>query len=1059
MLSHTDISGYPLSSQQRYLQSLPGSPTINHLLLCLRGPLDRDRLARALDVVVERHESLRTKFCQPSTLTVPLQIVEPQGGVAWESVDWGAEENLERTIAACRQAACQQFQSLETLPLVRAVLGQRAPEEHWLLVSVPAICADTESLHNLALELAGVYGDRSGDLIPADEVVQYPQFVAWQQELAEEDDTANGRAFWSAIASPPLSAPLTKPKTLADKPGPTQMQMLGWPWQGSCREIGDNSETAAILLAAWLVVLWRQTEREEFAIGVRNWERSDEALAEGLGAFQVQMPLQVQLDTDMTVAALTRQVGQTWQQMDSWQDYFQPESVDLPVGFEFVRVPNLNAGDVEFEISRTWSPSNRNTLRLRCIARDETLRAELHYDPTAISLAAVRAIADQWQTAVTWISSDPTLSLSRISLLGDGFPTTITSPTAPATIPVEPNILQTFARVATDCADRVAVADETQRLTYSELDRRSNQLAHALVAQGAGPEVPIALYAERTAAAIVAMLAILKAGSAYLPIDPALPAAGVARRLQDADVPLVITQTSLSERLPQDAPPALYLDAEASAGYPETPPDSSHAGKQLAYLLYTSGSTGEPKAVAVEHRQLMAYTRAAIARLQLPADANYAVVSTLAADLGHTMVFPCLVQGGTLHLLTGVRASDSRAFASYCQEHGIDCLKIVPSHLQVLLQGPDPGAVLPRQRLILGGEACRWPLIETILAQQPSCQIFNHYGPTETTVGAFAHPVTAAAVTDAIAATVPIGKPLAGVEAYALDTELKPVPVGVPGELYIGGATLSRGYFQRPELNAERFIDCVCPGDSGALSTAGTNGATAVKLYRTGDRVRLLPDGTVEFLGRVDRQVKLHGFRIELGEIETVLGRNEAISEVAAVVREDRLGNPILVAYVTPASDGTSFDSTALRQYLQGQLPEYAIPSLFVTLKALPLTPNGKVNRQALPAPEKVRPELSPNFVAPSTELEEAIAEIWCEVLQLETVGVRDNFFELGGHSLLATQVLSRLQETFTIELPLQRLFDARTIADIAEIVEEILIAEVESLSEEEVQETLDRVG
>jgi len=1067
MQSPTTISGFHLSRQQRYLRSRQTDrPGINQMLLSMRGMLDRERLRQALETVVARHESLRTKFCQPATLTVPLQVVEPQGSVAWEEVDWSAVSNpgqidWERAIATVRQQARDRFKSLEHLPTIRAVLGQRSDGQHWLLVSVPALCADVQSLHNLAIELTHAYAGRDRDLIPDEDIVQYPQFAAWQQELEADEtdeDAAAGAAFWAQLDNPALNPPLCKYQS--SKSGAGHLQTLEIPWQGSVGDFSNltDPDEAAALLAAWLVVLWRQTERQEFAIGVASQQRSDEELDGGLGAFQYQMPLPGRLDSEMSFTNLVRQVRKDWRQLDSWQDYFQPEScIELPVGFEYLEVPTLTgASSVSLEVDRIWTNSDRSSLRLTCLAQDGRLRAELHYNPETFSAGAVRALAQQWQAAVTHAGKNPEVSLGDISLLGKGeWPTapiggTVSTPSSELG-QLSLCIHEQFARIAQQLPHRIAVVDEGECLTYRALERRANQLAHALQDLGAGPDIPVALYVNRSVEAIVAILAILKAGSAYLPLDPALPASGVAYRLQDAGVSLILTQQELLSRLPADAPTVFCLETEELDRYPATVPQSSTEPEHLAYLIYTSGSTGKPKAVAVEHRQLMAYTCGAIARMQLPPNANYASVSTLAADLGHTMVFPSLLQGGTLHLLSTERICESQAFATYCQQHEIDCLKIVPSHLQALLQGPNPGDVLPRQRLILGGEASQWSLIDLIFAQLPTCRIFNHYGPTETTVGVLTHEVTAESIATAIAATVPIGAPLPGVRAYLLDPQLRPVAVGVPGELYIGGPTISRGYLNKPQLNTERFITYLCPSDRGNHNSTKIE---PIKLYKTGDRARLLPDGALEFLGRVDRQVKLHGFRIELGEIEALLTQHETVKEAVAVVREDRPENPVLVAYITSAVE-TAVDTSELRQYLQTRLPDYTIPSLFIVLKALPLTPNGKVNLRALPAPEKVQPELSPNFIAPRTELEETIAAVWCEVLQLDVVGVHDNFFDLGGHSLLATQVLSRLQEAFDIDLPLQQLFDARTVAEIAVVIEEVVLAEVTALTEEEAEELL----
>ncbi|MGE5660397.1 MAG: thioester reductase domain-containing protein, partial [Actinomycetota bacterium] len=390
-------------------------------------------------------------------------------------------------------------------------------------------------------------------------------------------------------------------------------------------------------------------------------------------------------------------------------------------------------------------------------------------------------------------------------------------------------------------------------------------------------------------------------------------------------------------------------------------------------------------------------------------------------DLGHTVIFPALCSGGCLHIISQERATDPEAIAAYFQQHSIDCLKIVPSHLKALLSASDPAQILPKQRLILGGEPLNWDLIETLQKYHPSCSIFNHYGPTETTVGVLTYQVNAQG--NRISETVPLGRPLPNTQIYLLDSHLQPVPVGVPGELYIAGAGLARGYLHQPELTAEKFI------------RYSWNQEPETRLYKTGDLARYLPDGNIEFIGRADKQVKLRGFRIELGEIEAALSGHPSVSEAVVLLQGKEAVNQRLIAYVVPQSKlniQTSELLESLRLFLKEKLPEYMLPSAFVVLKALPLTPNGKIDRQALPAPEMAA-HLSDTFVAPRTPIEEMLAGIWSQLLCLEKVGVQDNFFDLGGHSLLMTQLLAKVREIFHVELPLRVLFEAPTIAGLAE--------------------------
>lgn len=1020
----SNLSGFQLSAQQRHLWSSSTQQPVCQLLLSLEGPLNPDKLYQALQTVVARHDSLRTIFRQPETLTAPLQVVEPQNTLGWQVVS-GDEQDLEQAIAK----TLEHSQNVEQFPVIRAVLGQQATQS-WLLLTVPALCAGRKSLHLLVEELATVYGEQTSALTA--DLVQYSEYAAWQQSLSDDEDTATAQAFWQQRPSP-VTAPFQKRHQAAAFQTTAFNIDLAEEVQARLSTLKDPG---ALLLAAWQVVLWKHADQTDFTLGVAPQHRSDPDLESGIGAYQRLLPLPGNLSGSMSWTTLIQQVQQNWQQLEEWQDYFTSD-VPSSVGYTYQTFYPPIGGDVTFKIEQEWGYQEASPLCLSCLVQDQAVQAELHYDASLFSEIAMATLGQQWQAAVSHVLANPDQRLETLTLQAE-------TPLQTLTAALNRCFHQQFTHQAQLTPDHIAVVCESQQLTYQDLDQRANQLAHALQYMGAGPDIPIAIYLDRSVEAMVAILAILKAGSAYLPLDPALPTAGIAYRLQDAQVPLVITQIELRERLPGNAPDIIYVDEGEQAGYPVIEPIHTVKSEHLAYLIYTSGSTGKPKPVAVEHRQLMTYVEGIIERLALPAGGSYASVSTLAADLGHTMLFPSLCQGGTLHLMTTEQVCDRKAFTDYCQQHPIDCLKIVPSHLQALLKGANPGDVLPRQRLILGGEVCRWSLVETLLKLHPApdLKVFNHYGPTETTVGAMTYPITPETYTAAISGTVPIGKPLDSVQVYLLDDQLQPVATGIPGEIYIGGHTVSRGYLNRPELNADRFITASLPGDRSE------------RLYKTGDRARQLLDGSLEFLGRVDQQVKLHGFRIELGEIETALIQHDAIKEVVAMVREDQPDNPVLVAYVVTANE-IPIDSPQLRKYLQTQFPDYMIPSLFVGLKALPLTPNGKVNRQALPVPEKVRPELSQNFVAPRTDTEVAIAAIWCEILQLETVGVTDNFFDLGGHSLLATQVLSRLREAFQIELPLRRLFDARTIADTAEVIEEILIAEIEALSDEDAEEQL----
>ena len=447
--------------------------------------------------------------------------------------------------------------------------------------------------------------------------------------------------------------------------------------------------------------------------------------------------------------------------------------------------------------------------------------------------------------------------------------------------------------------------------------------------------------------------------------------------------------------------------------------ERTHSPENLAYILFTSGSTGKPKGVAVEHRQLLNYVNAISERLELPPAASYATVSTFSADLGNTVIFPSLCMGGRLHVISQERASDPAALANYFASHSIDCLKIVPSHLMALLASSTPESPIPRKRLILGGEASHWSLIDKIESLKPDCRVFNHYGPTETTVGVATYNVSRAERPPS-AATVPIGKPISNIQAYILDSDLTAVPIGVAGELYFGGEGVTRGYLNRPELTADRFIPDPLTAHPGA------------RMYRTGDLGRYLPDGNIEFLGRVDHQVKYHGFRVELAEIVAALNRHPKIRNSVVRITRDKNGEDILIAYYVSRKE---IEMGELRGFLSDTIIEETLPNIFVHLKKLPLTINGKINYDLLPTLEEARQRTRKEFLAPRNQIEETLAQICADVLGLESVNLNDNFFELGGHSLLATRVISRINQTWKLEIPVRRLFENRSIASLAEMI------------------------
>jgi amino acid adenylation domain-containing protein len=563
-----------------------------------------------------------------------------------------------------------------------------------------------------------------------------------------------------------------------------------------------------------------------------------------------------------------------------------------------------------------------------------------------------------------------------------------------------------FRAQASKTPGAVAIVCEDEELTYGELDRRSSALAVSLAGRGAAVDRPVGLLVERSVEMIVGLLAIMKAGAAYLPIDPAAPPERIRFLLEDSRASLLLAQRALAP--PAALPcPTRFFD-ETADGNGVVPP--AVASANLAYVIYTSGSTGRPKGVAVEHRQLMSYVCAIVDRMQPSLPSSFALVSTLAADLGHTAVFPALATGATLHIISSDRIGDGVALGAYMRGRAVECMKIVPSHLSALLAAAPEGDVLPTKLLIVGGESSSRELVDQVRALAPACAILNHYGPTETTVGVLTYPVAEGRLeSDAL----PLGTPLPNAAVYVLDESLQPVGRGTVGEICIGGASVARGYIGSPDLTAERFVPDL-------FSTAG-------RLYRTGDRGRVRADGAIEFLGRSDHQVKIRGYRVELREIETALMRHAGVHAAVVVARD----GGVLAAYVVPRERGCNLEKP-LRAALRSELPEYMVPSVWVRLDALPLNANGKLDRHALPAPGAA----STPYRAPSTPTEVTMAVIWSDVLGVARAGLDDRFSDLGGHSLLGIRILSRIREHFGKVVAFRALLTADTLAATVKLVE-----------------------
>jgi len=1035
------IEGFRISPQQKclwLLQQAGNSQAYRaQCAVIIEGNLNIETLETAIRRVVDRHEILRTNFQALPGMNIPLQVITNhyiKSVYCHDLSSLSTEEQQAKIEAIFHTASLIPF-DFECGSVLEVSLVVLSPVKHVLLVSLPAMNADAFSLKNFVLEISRAYEASLHNQKLSDEPLQYVDIAEWQNELFEGEDAEIGREYWrkkdiSGIANWQLPYE-NQPEELGFAP---KFITLNFPDEivAKLEAIAQEykTSTSVFLQSCWQILLGRLTGKSDVVVGTYCNGRNYEELETALGLLAKYLPVACHLEDKFKFSDILKQTSESVSEAYKWQETFTWEQITesnantfgssfFPFCFEFQSQPTKYcAADVSFSIYKQYVCIDQFKVKLSCVQCNDSLITEFHYDANLYLEEDIWRLAGQFQTLIASVINTPEAAISELEILSasDRQQILFQFNQTQTHYPKDLCIHQLFEQQAACTPENIAVVFENQQLTYAQLNAHANQLARHLQTEGVGPETIVALCVERSLDMIIGLLGILKAGGAYLPLDPLLPKQRLAFMLQDAGASVILTQRYLTERLFEQAAPTICLDTDwdVIAQQLDENPLSAATPDNLVYVVYTSGSTGKPKGVAVEHQQLLNYLHGILERLDLPSGCSYATVSTFAADLGNTAIFPALSTGGCLHVISQERATNPEALADYCDRHPIDCLKIVPSHLNALLAASQPEKILPRQRLILGGEATSWNLVEKLRQYKPSCQIFNHYGPTETTVGVLTYAIATEPIRNKTA-TVPIGRAIANTQIYILDHHLRPVPMGVPGEIYIGGDSLARGYLNQPQLTSERFIQ---------------NPKLSARLYKTGDLARYLPDGNIDFLGRIDDQVKIHGFRIEVGEIESVLSQHPGIWETVVLAREDEPGNKRLVAYIVPHQP--EFSVSDLRSFLKEKLPEYMIPYAFVQLKELPLTPNGKLDRSGLPAPESIKPELEGRFVAPRTPIEETIAKIWTEVLGLR-VGIYDNFFELGGDSILSIQIVARANQA-GLQLTPKQLFEYPTVAGLATV-------------------------
>jgi surfactin family lipopeptide synthetase C len=1050
----------------------PESSLYFEQLLCiLSGELNFPAFVQAWQQVVTRHPVLRSGFYWEE-IEKPLQMVSKQVELPWVEMDWRhltpdeQQQHLEDFLKSDRQKGF----SLDVAPLMRFTIIQLAEQTYQFIWSHHHILFDGWSMQIVLKEVLAFYeANQRGEHLHEQPVRPYRDYIEWLQQ----QDIYRAKNFWQ--------------KTLQGFAVPTSLEgsrelLTGRREQKTYNEqhfqlsqtVTEKLQYAArqhhltlnnLVQGAWGSLISRYSGESDVVFGATVSGRPPtlEQVDSIVGLLINTLPIRVKVSGKAELLPWLKQLQtQAFEQQE--YAYFSLAEIqkisDIPTGlplFESLLVfENYPIDSAKQSTHKTLEISNiscfeRTNYPLTVVINPEAqLSGRIVYDTSRFDSQTIARMIGHFQTLLTGIAANLQQCISQLSLLSTDEEEQLilleNQQQADSTNYKCIHIL--FEEQVEKTPNAIAVVYKQQHLTYRELNNRANQLAHYLRSLGVTTEVPVGICVERCLEMVIGIVAILKAGGAYVPLDPAYPSERLEFMLQDVQTPILLTQTHLQNRLPLNNQTVVNLDEdwEIIAQYKEENLPSKVNPENLAYIIYTSGSTGTPKGTEVPHRSLIGFMFG-VDYIHLDAEQIWLQHSSISWDALTLELWAPLLYGGRC-VLYPEKVPTPEGLSQIIQEQTVNTLFLTTA-LFNLTMDTMPKGLLGIKQLLFGGESVSIPHVRRALEMLPETQIIHAYGPSECTVFTCCYPLTQQLADNV--QSIPIGKPIGDRTVYLLDKDLHRVPIGVTGELYVGGASVARGYLNQPKLTREKFIpNPFIEGDT---------------LYKTGDLVRRLTDGNLEFIGRIDTQVKIRGFRIELAEIEAVLIQHPDVKQVVVIAREDEPGNKYLVAYLISKDNHPSHGT--LRTFLKEKLPDYMIPAVFVFLEELPLTPNGKINRRALPIPDTSQRNLEVNFVAPHTSTQQELAKIWTEILKLQQVGIHDNFFELGGHSLLATQVISRLREAFSLDFSLRYLFENPTIAELAEkVIEEQIeqaendalakiLSEVDELSQEEVTQQL----
>ncbi|MFY0567371.1 amino acid adenylation domain-containing protein [Archangium lansingense] len=1024
----------------------PGSALFNMpVAVRLTGTLHLEALERGLQELVSRHEPLRTTILEKEGS--PLQLIAPSVEVPLSLVDLQEHPEADREAQAWKHmsAEAQRPFELSKGPLLRTVLYRLSPREHLLLFNLHHAIADGWSMGVLVRELATLYPafvEGRPSPLPA-LPLQYAEYAGWQREWLRGEVLESQLAFWRSKLDPnavlELPGDKTRPAALSSQ-GVRQSLVLSPELTQALKTLAqrEGKTLFAVLLAGFQLLLQRYTGQTDLTVGTLVAGRERAELEGLIGLFINTLALRTSLAGDPTFRELLSRAFETAREAQAHQDVpfeklvedLKPErsSRHLPlfqvmINLQNAPLPPLQSPDLRMEVVPVHTGTTKHDLTLYATELAEGLRLSAEYSTDLFEAPTMLRLLGHLRSLLAAAVEDPNRNISDLPMLTQEERQQILEEWNGEKVEMPANAcIHTLIEAQVErTPEAVALVFEGQSLTYRELNARANQLAWHLRSLGVGPEVRVGLCVERSLEMVIALLATLKAGGAYVPLDPDYPSQRLVWMLEDARPAVLLVQQRLLSRLPPHQARVLCLDSQwdEMAAHPKHAPPPLATPNGLAYVIFTSGSTGRPKGAMNAHAPVVNRLLWMQDEYKLGPQDTVLQKTPFSFDVSVWEFFWPLMMGARLVVARPGGHQEPAYLVRLIAEARVTTLHFVPSMLQVFLEEPGLERCASLRRVVCSGEALPLELAERCLQRLPQAGLHNLYGPTEAAVDVTYY----ACVRGEQRRSVPIGRPVANTSIRLLDPKLRPVPIGVSGELFIGGVQVGRGYLSRPELTAERFIPDPFSETPGA------------RMYRTGDVARWLPDGNVEYLGRADFQVKIRGLRIELGEIESALEQHPTVQQAVVMAREDVPGDKRLVAYVAGRGGAAAVDTEALNARLREKLPEYMVPSAIVVLDALPLNPNGKVDRKALPAPKLERPKEEP--VAPSTPTETEVAALFSELLRVEQVGAKDDLFKLGGNSLMATRVVARLRARFGVELPVRVLFQHSTVQQVARLVDE----------------------